>query len=218
MFNSTVRKCSETHARVRVASGWLPIVLALIMAQLTYAQAPQVPSIFQGQLLTTKGVPVATRSEDRRVLFRSVASGWLPIVLALIMAQLTYAQAPQVPSIFQGQLLTTKGVPVANAMVQWSFVGASGPSQTGASDSAGKFAFEMPLSIPTQVQIATTANLYTPTQTSALIKPGTTTQVPAITLTRKPSGQYGAVLGAVRNSNGLAIPNATVSILRSEER
>jgi hypothetical protein len=98
-------------------------------------------------------------------------------------------------------------------MVQWSFVGASGPSQTGASDSAGKFAFEMPLSIPTQVQIATTANLYTPTQTSALIQPGTTTQVPAITLTRKPSGQYGAVLGAVRNSNGLAIPNATVSIL-----
>src|ERR1017187_1827190 len=158
MFNSTVRKCSETHARVRVASGWLPIVLALIMAQLTYAQAPQVPSIFQGQLLTTKGVPVA------------------------------------------------------NAMVQWSFVGASGPSQTGASDSAGKFAFEMPLSIPTQVQIATTANLYTPTQTSALIQPGTTTQVPAITLTRKPSGQYGAVLGTVRNANGLAI-GATVSIL-----
>ncbi len=158
MFRSTVRKCSETRTRVRVACGWLPIVLALVAAQLAYPQAPQVPSIFQGQLLTTKGVPVA------------------------------------------------------NAMVQWSFVGASGPSQTGASDSAGKFAFEMPLSIPTQVQIATTANLYTPTQTSALIQPGTTTQVPAITLTRKPSGQYGAVLGTVRNANGLAI-EATVSIL-----
>src|ERR1017187_10005289 len=114
MFNSTVRKCSETPACVRVASGLLPIVLALAATQLAYPQSQ----------------PIAT--------------------------------------ILQGQLLTTKGVPVAGATVQWSFVGAPNPSQTGASDSAGNFAFEIPLATPTQVQLATNANLYTPTQTSAI--------------------------------------------------
>ena len=158
MFNSTVRKCSETPACGRVASGLLPIVLALAAAQLAYPQSQ----------------PIAT--------------------------------------ILQGQLLTTKGVPVAGATVQWSFVGAPNPSQTGASDSAGNFAFEIPLATPTQVQLATNANLYTPTQTSVQLQPGTTTQV-QVKLTRRPAGQYGAVLGSVRNSNGLAIPNATVSIL-----
>jgi hypothetical protein len=68
--------------------------------------------------------------------------------------------------MLQGQLLTPKGVPVANATVQWTFVGASSPSQTAVSDSAGNFAFEFPLSTPTQVQLATNANLYTPTQTT----------------------------------------------------
>src|ERR1039458_9181471 len=92
MFNSTVRKCSETHACIGVASGWLPIVLALVAAQLAYPQSQ----------------PIAT--------------------------------------ILQGQLLTTKGVPVANATVQWSLVGAPNPSQTGVSDSAGNFAFEFPRS------------------------------------------------------------------------
>jgi hypothetical protein len=103
-------------------------------------------------------------------------------------------------------------VPVAGATVQWSLVGAPSPSQTGASDSAGNFAFEIPLAYPTQVQLATNANLYTPTQTSVQLQPGVTSQV-QVKLTRRPAGQYGAVLGAVRNSNGLAIPNATVSIL-----
>ena len=158
MFNSTVRKCSETHACIGVASGLLPIVLALVAAQLAYPQSQ----------------PIAT--------------------------------------ILQGQLLTTKRVPVANATVQWSLVGAPNPSQTGVSDSAGNFAFEFPLSTPTQVQLATNANLYTPTQTTVQLQPGTTTQV-QVTLTRRPAGQYGAVLGAVRNANGLVIPNATVSIL-----
>src|ERR1035438_4142707 len=158
MFNSTVRKCSETPACVRVASGLLPIVLALAATQLAYPQSQ----------------PIAT--------------------------------------ILQGQLLTTKGVPVAGATVQWSFVGAPNPSQTGASDSAGNFAFEISLATPTQVQLATIANLYTATQTTVQLPPGTTTQV-QVKLTRRPAGQYGAVLGAVRNSNGLAIPNATVSIL-----
>src|ERR1022692_2408831 len=158
MFNSTVRKCSETPACVRVASGLLPIVLALAAAQLAYPQSQ----------------PIAT--------------------------------------ILQGQLLTSKGVPVAGATVQWSLVGPPSPSQTGASDSAGNFAFEIPLAYPTQVQLATNANLYTPTQTSVQLQPGVTSQV-QVKLTRRPAGQYGAVLGAVRNSNGLAIPNATVSIL-----
>src|ERR1039458_10128896 len=131
MFNSTVRKCSETPACVRVASGLLPIVLALAATQLAYPQSQ----------------PIAT--------------------------------------ILQGQLLTTKGVPVAGATVQWSFVGAPNPSQTGASDSAGNFAFEIPLATPTQVQLATNANLYTPTQTSVQLQPGTTTQV-QVKLTRRP--------------------------------
>src|ERR1035438_6816701 len=106
MFNSTVRKCSETPACGRVASGLLPIVLALAAAQLAYPQSQ----------------PIAT--------------------------------------ILQGQLLTSKGVPVAGATVQWSLVGAPSPSQTGVTDSAGNFAFEIPLSITTQVQLATIANLY----------------------------------------------------------
>ena len=158
MFNSTVRKCSATHLRVRVATGLLPTVLALCAAQLAYPQAPQVPTILQGQLLTSKGVPVA------------------------------------------------------NAIVQWSFVGASSPSQTGVTDSAGNFAFEIPLSITTQVQLATIANLYTATQTTVQLPPGTTTQV-QVKLTRRPAGQYGAVYGAVRNSAGLVIPYAAVSIV-----
>jgi hypothetical protein len=158
MFNSTVRKCPETHACVRVARGLLPIVLALAAAQLAYPQSQ----------------PIAT--------------------------------------ILQGQLLTTKGVPVANATIEWTYVGSSSPSQTGTSDSGGNFAFEIPLAYPTQVQLATNANLYTPTQTSVQLQPGITTQV-QVKLTRKPAGQYGAVYGAVRNANGLVIPNATVSIL-----
>src|ERR1035441_8269421 len=158
MFNSTVRKCSETPACVRVASGLLPIVLALAAAQLAYPQSQ----------------PIAT--------------------------------------ILQGQLLTSKGVPVAGATVQWSLVGAPSPSQTGVTDSAGNFAFEIPLSITTQVQLATIANLYTATQTTVQLPPGTTTQV-QVKLTRRPAGQYGAVYGAVRNSAGLVIPYAAVSIV-----
>src|ERR1039458_8900449 len=161
MFNSTVRKCSETPACVRVASGLLPIVLALAAAQLAYPQSQ----------------PIAT--------------------------------------ILQGQLLTSKGVPVAGATVQWSLVGAPSPSQTGASDSAGNFAFEIPLAYPTQVQLATNANLYTPTQTSVQLPPGTTTQV-QVKLTRRPAGQYGAVYGAVRNSAGLVIQIGRASCRENE--
>src|ERR1017187_4723415 len=123
MFNSTVRKCSATHLRVRVATGLLPIVLALVAAQLAYPHAPQVPTILQGQLLTSKGVPVA------------------------------------------------------NAIVQWSFVGDSSSSKTEVTNSAGNFAFEIPLSITTQVQLATIANLYTAPHTAVQPPFSTTTQV-----------------------------------------
>src|ERR1039458_7845492 len=126
MFNSTVRKCSETPACVRVASGLLPIVLALAAAQLAYPQSQ----------------PIAT--------------------------------------ILQGQLLTSKGVPAARATAQWSLVGAADPSQTGPSDSAGNFAFEIPLAYPTQVQLAANANLYTPPQTSVQLQPGVTSQQPGL--------------------------------------
>src|ERR1035441_6285544 len=66
MFNSTVRKCSATHLRVRVATGLLPTVLALCAAQLAYPQAPQVPTILQGQLLTSKGVPEIGNASPRQ--------------------------------------------------------------------------------------------------------------------------------------------------------
>src|SRR5450755_4146905 len=156
MFKSTVRKCPETSAFIRLASVLLPIVLVLVAAQLAYPQSPPVATIIQGQL-------------------------------------------------------TYRGLPVANAMVQWSFLGVIG--QTATSDAAGNFAFEFPLSIASQIQIVVTANLYTPTQITVLLTPGTTTQAPAIVLTRKPSGQYGGVSGVVRNTSGLIVPNAAVSIL-----
>ena len=143
---------------------------------------------------------------------RGAACGWLSIVLVLVAAQVAYPQSQPIATILQGQLLTTTGVPVAGATVQWSLVGASNPSQVGASDSAGNFAFEIPLGYPTQVQLATNANLYIPTQTTIDLQPGITSQV-QVTLTSRPAGQSGTVRGIVRNSAGLVIPNATVSLV-----
>ena len=137
------------------------------------------------------------------------------LVLLLTAASMLYGQSqPPVPGTLPGRLVTGKAnTPVANAVVQWSIAGVPpGASNTAITDANGNFAFEIPLSAATQIQLATTANLYNPAQTSVQVQPGMNPQV-TIPLVHKAAGQFGAVSGSVRSTSGQTIPNATVSIL-----
>jgi hypothetical protein len=132
------------------------------------------------------------------------------IIFASGFAVSAYAQANT--ATVQGRLVNTSGSPVANAIVQWSIVG-SVQGETGSTDSGGHFAFEIPATSPGQIQVATIANLYLPTQTTVQFVPGQTTR-PRIVLTPKPSTQIGTVTGAVQDSlTRRPIPKATVAIL-----
>ncbi len=136
---------------------------------------------------------------------------WPILWTALALSPTTGAQTLS-PAILLGKLVTSgSGSPVANATVEWSIVGqGAGPANT--TDANGNFAFEIPLAAPTQVEISTNANLYNPVQTYVQMQPGVNMQI-TLKLVHKPSAQIGAVAGIVRNTAGLVIPNAKVTIL-----
>ena len=134
------------------------------------------------------------------------ALSFLVFGLARIGAQ----SKPAVPSFLKGQLVNASDVGVASASVQWSIPGSS-PIST-ITDARGDFAFEIPLSAATKVVVSAIANLYNPSQTSVTLQPGKTTLVTLHT-TAKSSGELGTVIGVVKNTFGVVIPDAKVSIL-----
>jgi len=134
------------------------------------------------------------------------------LVLGVLgLARTACAQSqPAVPSVLKGRLVNANNIGLANAIVQWSIVGSS--PIWGITDASGHFAFEIPLSVPTQVEVSAIANLYNPAQASVQLQPGQITPV-NLSLTLKSSGQLGTVTGIVKNTSGAVIPNARVSIL-----
>ena len=132
-------------------------------------------------------------------------------ILVLGLSRTIFAQSqPAVPSFLQGQLVNASSVGVANASVQWSIPGTN-PIKS-ITDARGNFAFEIPLSASTQVEVSAIANLYNPAQTSVTLQPRKTTIV-KLHMIAKSSGQFGSVTGIVKNTLGVVIPNARVSIL-----
>lgn len=137
----------------------------------------------------------------------------LMAVFAGVLGMACAQSQPPLPTVLSGQLVNGSKAGVAEALVEWSVPGGIiGPGNSTFTDSNGNFAFEMPLSAATEVTLSITANLYNPAQTNVQLQPGTPSHV-SIKLVRKPSGQYAAVSGTVRNTIGVVIPNATVSIL-----
>ena len=93
-------------------------------------------------------------------------------ILAAGLARTGSAQSqPAVPSVLKGRLVNASSAGVANAIVQWSIVGGSPIS--GITDARGRFAFEIPLSVPTQVEVSAIANLYNPAQASVQLQKAT---------------------------------------------
>jgi len=111
--------------------------------------------------------------------------------------------------------LTAQAVP--DATVSWSIAGSGttpNPANTTVTDANGYFAFEIPVAATTQLQVTINANAYNLLQFNVQIAPGApVTLFYTIMLTPKSTSEFGTVSGNVQNTSGLAIPNATVSIL-----
>jgi hypothetical protein len=134
--------------------------------------------------------------------------------ISFILANAVLAWGQSSPgAVVQGQVVTSGGAAIANAMVQWSPVGVAGGGTTS-SDPQGQFAFEVPISQGgVQVQISVTANLYIPAQTSVPAFAGQTTPV-QIPMGLKPKTQLATVSGTLLDTlSHKGVPSATITIL-----
>ena len=140
----------------------------------------------------------------------------LSIVVVLGYAALPAATAQTANTLIQGTVSDQiTGASIVGALLKWND---SSHTVTGTTNSAGAYAFAIPLVGTGQcekVAIQATGNLYTTSKKTLKICAGTTTPV-NFTLTPLPANQIGTVSGQVLGNlfGKSAVANATVSIYK----